>query len=344
MPGEAAAAARVKGQILAAVAELQLDLRDATVLTEVGSGAFATTPVIAAAAGARAVYALTRDSAFGSTRAVSEQMAAIAAAAGVDPGRLHVCLDRGDVPGGVDIVTNLGFVRPIDRGLLGRLSPYGVVSLMCESWEARAGDVDFAACAELGVPVAGVWEDFGGLSVFRSCGQLAVKMCFEAGLEIAGNRIVVVSPDHFGPVIEAALLANGARVARVASAAGLSAEVMNGTDAVVLADYTRGDTALGGSDGPGAAELAAWCPGLVLVQFAGVADVPALRAAGVAVYPREQLAPRRMARTLGHLGTRPVVYLHAAGLKVGELLWRERRFGDPPGSFAALVQPMGAQR
>jgi hypothetical protein len=47
-----------------------------------------------------------------------------------------------------------------------------------------------------------------------------------------------------------------------------------------------------------------------------------------------------MAFTLAYLGLRPAIFLHVAGLKVGELLWRARTDGSITPRFRALVQPM----
>lgn len=97
---------------------------------------------------------------------------------------------------------------------------------------------------------------------------------------------------------------------------------------------------LAAGSGPDAGDLAARTEGLVVVQFAGAVPVDRLQAAAIRVEPPHALAPRRMARTLAHLGPRPVVELHAAGLKVGELLWRRRRDGTEFGEHAGLVQEL----
>ena len=321
----------------AAIGDLRLDLEGATVLTEAGTNAYAVTPVLAALAGSASVYALTGDSPFGAVSDVVRQVEALAITAGVTPGRIRILTDRADVPDGIDIVTNLGFVRPVDRELLEKLSPVGAVSCMYEAWELRPEDVDLRACRQMGVPVAGVWEDFGGMDVFRSCGPLAVKMCFEAGLEVAGNRMAVISSDRFGPVIASGLRANLAEVLLVSSAAELGRAGVNGLDAVVVAEYSAGTSAVDdGRELLGA--LAGAGPGLVVVQFAGELPLDRLQALGIHVYPGLSVGPHRMMFTLAHLGPRPVVYLHAAGLKVGEVLWRGRAEHSPQAEFAALVQ------
>jgi hypothetical protein len=329
---------RVVRLIRRAIDELDLDLSGARVLTEAGSGPYAATPAIAAAAGAERVDAVTGDSQFAPATEVEREVAALVGALDVAPDRVRVHRSRTAVTRGVDIVTNLGFVRPVDEGLLEKLSRHGVVSLMAESWEIRPEDVDLSACRRMGVPAAGLFEDFRGLNVFASCGPLAVKLCFEAGLEVAGNALVLLGAGRFADVVRLALEANLAHVRQVASASELDEAAIAAVDGLLVVDYHASHAVLGGDVGPSGAQLAAWNPALRIVQFTGVTDVRALTVAGLAVWPPHRLRPRRMARTLDHLGPRPVVFLHAAGLKVGELLWREAREGVQYGEYTPLVQ------
>lgn len=330
---------RLQRLIREAINLLQLDLTGARVLTEAASGVYAVTAVLAAAAGAE-VYALTCDSSYASTPEVKRQVRTLADLAGIGRDQIAIDTDRSSVPGDLSIITNLGFVRPVDGTLLKRLAPDGVVSYMCEAWEVREGDVDLDTCDKLEVPVAGVWEDFDGLDIFRSCGQLAVKLCFEIGLEVAGNRFVVMSADKFGPVLASALESNLATVYLLSSAAEMNEHLVAQADAIIVADYTSDATVLGGVIGPSVAKLVQWNPDLLVIQFAGVSNVAGLRKAGVRVFPERQLRPHRMAFTLAHLGARPTIFLHAAGLKVGELLWRARTSDAIPSRFGELVQAM----
>ena len=330
---------RLRRLIQKTIKSLELDLTGGRVLTEAASVVYASTAVIAAAAGAE-VYALTANSPYGTIPEVLQQVTTMADSVGAGRDRIHILTDRSSVPRGLNIITNLGFVRPVDVDLLERLAPDGAVSYMCEAWEVREGDVDLAACDRMGVPVAGVWEDFDQLNVFRSCGQLAVKMCFEAGLEVAGNRLIVISGDKFGPTIALALEANLASVSSISSASDLSESLVAEADAIIVADYSTGAAILGGGAGPSIADLKRWNPELTVIQFAGVNDVALLREAEVRVFPDQQLQPHRMAFTLAHLGVRPTILLHTAGLKVGELLWRARSSGTIDPRFRELIQPM----
>jgi len=74
-----------------------------------------------------------------------------------------------------------------------------------------------------------------------------------------------------------------------------------------------------------------------VIAFAGGVDATALGRVGLQCIPREGSAPRRMGRTLADLGPRPVVDLHAAGLKVGAAAARGRRAGLTGGALAEYV-------
>jgi len=73
-------------------------------------------------------------------------------------------------------------------------------------------------------------------------------------------------------------------------------------------------------------------------------DVAALRRHGVAVYPGEDLPSRRMAHTLAALGPRPVIELHTAGLKVGEIGVAMEMGKTVDKRFSGLVQTIAEDR
>ena len=123
--------ARVERLIDAAAERLGLDLTGITVLTETASGPFVMTPLIAARAGG-SVIAVTRDSSYGSAEEVRAYTAAWATRLSVaDAVEVHVGSGHDRAPE-ADLVTNLGFVRPIDarfvcRARSGAVSPLSAV-------------------------------------------------------------------------------------------------------------------------------------------------------------------------------------------------------------------------
>jgi hypothetical protein len=75
--------------------------------------------------------------------------------------------------------------------------------------------------------------------------------------------------------------------------------------------------------------LAAHHPECTVVQFVGNVDAESLALHHLQCLPDFSVGPRRMAQTLAALGPKPVIDLHAAGLKVGELMWRKmQEIGD----------------
>lgn len=316
------------------IAFLQLNLTGLTVLTEAASGPYVVTPVIASLAGAKRVLAITNDSRYATADAVIAQTRALEKMcdAGV---RTEIYTERSlDLFAQADIVTNLGFVRPIDTDAVAAMKETVVVPLMCEAWELRPGDVDLAACKTKGIHVSGTNEDYPGLDIFTYSGWLCMKMLFDAQIEIHKSYILVVSTDKFGIVIENLLKRAGALVSRINTFRNLSKSDITGIDAIVIADYTSTDMILGQNGDITASELAAIVPDVSIIQYAGHIDVNRLKASGIFVYPGIEMGPQRMAQTLAALGVRPVVELHAAGLKIGEVF--AKRIED--NSFIELAQ------
>ena len=122
-----------------AIHRCHLDLSDTVVFTEAATGPYSVTPVIAAAAGARRVFALARSTRWGSADAVERQTMDLARRAGVSTRVVIVSEKTRDILGEVDIITNSGHVRPIDAGTIALLKPTAVVPLMYEAWEYPNG-------------------------------------------------------------------------------------------------------------------------------------------------------------------------------------------------------------
>jgi len=319
------------------IAFLQLDLSGLTVLTEAASGPYVVTSVIAALSGAKRVLALTSDSRYASSEVVINQTRALENLCNLEGG-VEIHVERAlDLFSQADIVTNLGFVRPIDAPAVEAMKSTAVIPLMCEAWEFREGDVDLDRCRKKGILVMGTNEDYPGLDIFEYSGWLCMKMLFEAQIEIHKSQILLVSSDKFGTVIEKRLAQAGAAVSLIPNLRRVSAREMAAVDVVVVCDYTRRDQIIGPSGDIDATELAQLAPSLTIIQFAGQIDLDGLLETGLFVYPAHRLGPQRMALTLAELSSRPVIELHAAGLKVGELMWRKQQSLQGARQVASLL-------
>jgi hypothetical protein len=331
---------RLAGLVRAIVDRLELNLAGLVVLTEAASGPYVVTPILAALGGAARVLALTGDSAYGTAETVLMQTRALETLVGT---RLSVDVQARrslDLFAQADLVTNLGFVRPIDAESVAAMKPTAVVSLMCEAWEFRPGDLDLEACERRGIRVFGTNESSPGLNIFDSSGWLCLKLLLDAQIQPHKSRIVVVSPDRFGIVIERVLVGAGASVLRVPRLQ--TSSVLAEADALVIADYCREDTIIGPGGDVTASDLARVAPATTVIQFAGRVDVQGLIGHGLAVVPGTDLPARRMAMTLAGLGPQPVVELHAAGLKVGEMALRPDRAATDP--WIELAQPVSVAK
>ena len=327
---------RVERLIDEAISRFGLDLDGIAVLTEAASGPFVVTPLIAARAGGT-VTAVTRDSHHGEAAAVRAYTEEWAARLGVtDAVEVHVgtAVDRA---ADAELVTNLGFVRPIDAAFVERLPRAAAVSLMCEPWEVRGEDVDVAACRAAGVPVAGTNERDPRLQTFRFVGMLALKLLLELEVEALLSKLVLVSSEPFSTPMVELLEAAGAEVLVVDVTTGSdlqAAEVIEASmraDALVIAEHRDRRTILGGETGIPLEVLEA--AGAAVAHIAGKIEDPNGR---LRKNPPGSVAPGWMTVTTDALGPRPVVDLHTAGLRVGQALVEGiRQFADPSSAEAA---------
>jgi hypothetical protein len=309
-----------------AINKLRLDLSGLIVLTESGSGYFSVTPVIAASANAARVYAWTRNSIYGIGRNNISETRKLLERRNLN-GRVVFRLNerpQGDIEN-ADIITNLGFVRPIDHSFISRTKPGTVVSTMCEKWEVRSNDIDIEACRKREVKVAGIWENHPRLRIFDSVGNLAVKLCLEAGFEIYQNKIAIWSNDDFGKVVKRTFEDFGAdKVFLINRDLELSQiGEKSRMDFLFIADYTSPATIIGRGGVLDAAALSGYFG--AIVHLCGKVDYEFAEKRGMAVYPKQSGYANRMTRTLAYLGPKPVIDLHTAGLKVGELLYKNKK-------------------
>jgi hypothetical protein len=313
-----AAPARIERLVDDAIARFDLRLDGISVLTETASGPFVVTPLIAARAGA-SVIGVTRDSRFGAAADVCAYTEEWAERLGVADA-IEIYVGRAaDRAGDAELVTNLGFVRPIDAAFVGRLRIGAAVSLMCEPWEARPEDVDVTACRAADIPVAGTNERDERLQTFRFVGMLALKLLLALEVEALLSNLVVISSEPFATPIVEVLKAVGAdvTVVDVASAGDLHTpewlETFGAADALVVAEHRDRRAVVGGETGIPLDLLG----DVGVAHIAGTIDDPDQR---LRKNPPGPVAPGWMTVTTDALGPRPVVDLHAAGLRVGQAL------------------------
>ncbi len=324
-----------------AIHALSLDLSGLSVLTEAASGYYSLTPMIAALAGAEKVYAVAADSRYGTSQDVADATVELARTWGVED-RIEVITRESEVVTEADVVTNLGFVRPLDRSLLVRLKAGAAISLMWETWEFREEELDLVACRELGIPVLGTNEHHPALGTFEYFGPLVGKLLLDSGVEIVRSSVVLLGDGEFPERAEGWLRGAGAEVVRFPAMLETQAflDVLREADALVLLEHHDRGLLVGDCGRVTPRALAAANPSLLVVHVCGGADRAQLVREGLACVPDRFALAGHMSVATDHVGPRPLVDLHTAGLHVGAQLARARRRGL--GAYEAELHVLGS--
>jgi hypothetical protein len=296
-------AALVSGRIQAC----RLDLRGWVVITEAATNAYAVTAASALASGAE-VWALAKESRFGSMEDCVADVSDLVAALGCDPADVQFVMAREDLPfEAANLVTNSGFVRPITAKDIGRLQSGTRIALMYEEWEARSGDIDYRAAREAGIEVIGVNEKHPLCDAFRFVGMIPVKAAQRRDWLSVDTRIGVVSDNAFGPEIVSAF-----------SGLGHDAVLLDGAvppqDLEVMI-VAATPSSVGGS------QSREWATNMVLTSNAqkcvhvwGDLDYEMLEAKRLEVEPRVPPATGHQALGMETVGPEAVIRLQIAGM------------------------------
>jgi hypothetical protein len=311
---------RVLAVIRAAIERHRLDLSGLVVLTEAATGYYRVTPVIAGLARAARVIAVARDTSFGTSSDAQHQVGDLAEAAGVASRIDFASGAARDHVGAAQVVTNLGAVRPIDAAFAARMSPQGAVSLMFGALDARPADIDVAALRSAGIPVCGVDEERIGL--FRWTGQRIAWWLTEVGLEIQGSRLAVWGDAPPARAVADWLARAGASIERIVVTPAPGQ--LDGLDGLVLMDR---EVRITPGERISPEVIAERSPGAAILEYAGLVDRARCAALDLVVYPDKSPVRGHVARTIGEILYAPVVELHTAGLRVGELMTRARAEG-----------------
>jgi hypothetical protein len=315
------------------IRKFDLNLSNLEVLTEAASGYYALTSLMAALAGAEMVYAVTKDSRYGNAEAASKLTMTLAKDWGIED-RINVLFSREDARIGLaDIITNLGFVRPLDAHFLRRLKRSVVISLMFETWEYREDDLNLLECRKLGIPVLGTNEHHPDLRTFEYIGLVAMKLLFEMGIEVFRSNIIVMGSGEFAEQVILSLRAANATVTFLSTekksnfVSKRAWQALKDAEAVVIVEHQNDKMLIGKAGVIKAEDLYAINPLLVVVHICGGVDRDALEAVHLRYHPARFAPARKMSIATDYLGPKPLIDLHAAGLKVGEELARARARG-----------------
>ena len=299
-------------KIFDAINKFNLNLKNKTVLTEAATGNFVVTPIIAALAGAK-VFALTKESKNGTIEEVKKQTYSLAKRVNtVSKIQITTNLDKIDL-NKIDILTNLGFLRPINKSIISKLSPKCVIPLMWEPWEYRKDELDLDACYEKGIKVYGTNESDPRLKTMDYIGYIVLYFLLKNKLSPFSANVLVIGYKKFVEPIVYCLNQNNYSYKKITNY-NRKVENINEFDVIVIAE-NKSPKLIIGKDKNSYIELNLLSNETLLIHIAGNVE---LKGKNISCEPKEPQKFPYMSVTTDFIDSQAVIDLHTAGLKVAE--------------------------
>ena len=327
---------KVLDKIEKQIGELSLNLTNKVLLTEAATGPYFVTSIIGALSGAK-VFALAKDSAYGSASEVFEINKKILKSLNLDPDIKFIDkLDR-NIIGEADIISNSGHLRPLDRQMLQHTKKGCVIPLMYESWELRESDIDIQFCKENNIMVGATNERHPDVNVFNYLGDMAMKLIFDSGICLFENNFVLISNNDFGPFIAKTLMKISKNVGVIDKKEKRDAYESNidwlsdfpeikisgkyrDCEAIIFTAYPFDINWIGGKNSVIPVEkIMSEFSNPYVLRFAGNIDTVECDKKGLMYFP-QKVHSGHMGVLPSDIGFDPVIRLQAGGLKAGELM------------------------
>lgn len=311
------------------IENLQLNLSGLTILTEIGNNYYFYLPFIAALAGAKKVYAWTAKNKYFNCDKLVADAKSCTKQLGFN-NVIEFTIDERPCAHVADaqIITNSGFVRPLDETLLQHAKKNTVITLMFEAWELRDTDIDINFCRKKGIRVGGTNENYPSIKVFESVGPLAIKLAMEAGMEVYQNNILIWSDDEFGKVTEAYFKKMNAANVVITTSKETALSFLSVADFIYFCSNHEKRTIISNIDNDAIFtidEIKSKNQAITIVHLYGKFNLNELESNGLHIYPKQNGKAEYMSKTLTHIGMKPTLNLLTAGLKVGELLYKNEQ-------------------
>ena len=317
-----------------------LDLSGLTVYTELGSRNYAFTCVTAAMAGAKKVYAISRTSRYGTFGDNLDNLEHI----------IHT-LDNPQIRDKIeivseksaedlrvaDIVTNSGFVRPIDETTVSMLKTTAVIPLMYETWEFREEDIDLESCRSKGILVLGTVEECPPMDIMRYSGFLASKLLFECDMGVHKDKILILGSGRLGNNLAHFMGVNGIDFSWISldthvrtenrqylSKIGEVKRNLPKFDAIIVGEHYHSMELIGENGIIKTDVLSEENPLVQIIHICGNINVGDIKKYGLCMYPEHVVPFGYMSTSVDYLGPKATIELNLAGLKVGEIMARNR--------------------
>jgi hypothetical protein len=302
---------------------LNLDLTGLTVLTECGTGHFQYLPIIAGLSNASHVNVYIKDTIYGSCDDIENNLLKLINENQIKT-KIKIYKNNLDPSAfkNIDIITNSGMLRPLDKQKLSNVGNYNtVIPLMYEKWELRESDIDVDFCNLNKIRLGGTWENFPKLNIFEFCEPLILKIIFNAGYEIKENKCIIFSSDNFGHLAKKGIEKLGGKVIYMGVDIESIYNHIDDVDFILFADYLNKENLITNESSLFDIDLILRKnKNIGIIHLAGKIDLDLVVRKNGRISPFKEGMPVKMTETLSYLGDIPTLRLLVAGLKVGQCL------------------------
>ncbi len=322
----------LKNNICEAVSKFDLCLSGKTVLTEAASGNYVATPLLAALAGAK-VFAFAKDSRHGTASEVSRKLQSWSEALHLT--RHLTIVDSLDSlrRDQIDVVTNTGHLRPLHRAFLSSLPPSCVIPLMYEPWEYRQDDLDLPACGEFGIKVYGTNESDPRVRTLAYLGMSVQRILTRQVPSRQTGMILLVGCARFVNPVHQYLTKQKIDSVAISDLSLIRTLDIDLFRTIVILEHERDDLIMGG---PSALmDVSKMTDDTIVIHVCGNVS---FQGAGFRFFPPEIRPFGYMSVTADYADSRALVDLHAAGLKVAEVMLSANTLGFSPVQYKEYVE------
>ena len=297
---------------------LKLNLEGQIVLTELASGPFRYLPAIAAFAKAKKVIAYSKDSNYGTKEELIKEGI-------IFFNKLNV-LNKIDIKTELknedffeaSIITNSGFLRPLDNEFIRKLKPGSLISLMYDEWEFRGNEISIEQCNQKRIKIIGTNENSKDFPIFSYCAPLFLKMTLNAGYEVFNNNILVWSSDDFGLQAKQAFENNGAKKVVLTTNLSTLHHFLPKIDFIFICDYNQKTPYFKAGGCFDVSLFIKKNPQIGIIHLFGEIGIEELKKNSIYFYPMREGKSKQMTFTLADLSPLPLLKLQIASLKAAQ--------------------------
>jgi hypothetical protein len=301
--------------------KFKINLKGKKVLTEAASGNYICTPVLSALSGAD-VFAVAKESKFGTIQQVQKEVLSMAKELKIK-NQISIIKNFSDIDlAGIDVVTNTGFVRPINKALIDKLSPSCVIPLMWEPWEFRPKELDLDYAINKGLKVYGTNEADPRLLTMNYIGLIVLDF-IKKGRGIENNlKILIIGSEKFNTAIQYVLEKENVSVTSIFTNKFRAIDVSD-YDIIVVSEIASPKLIIG-SSADALINSSSLTEDQLIIHIAGNVEFTKIRCKH---YPENPASIGHMSYTTDYIDPVAVFDLHAAGLKVAEGMLEAKRRG-----------------